>query len=348
MKKARIVIADADVNYVMALQSKWIEQFYDKVNLEIITDKNYYKEFFMTHQKIDILIVSEDLYDLSVRRHNINSVFILSEDDETNIETNAYTKIIYKYSSIKEIINTVRANSDDILSFEENEGNKTQVILVTSAAGGVGKTTVAIGLAASFAEESKVLYINSEKIHSFQHLLKDKTSVSGNIYMRLQENQDMEFEEIKEYIRNESFDYIPPFRASLLSLGIKPDIYKKLIERAKMSKEYDYIIVDSDNVFDENKVNMMEMADKVIVVTKTNRASIMATKNLLQNINGMTMDKYKIIVNDFCRDIKVENDLLMQDFSIDEYVENISDYEEKEIKDFSHMKSMQKIKYLLF
>lgn len=348
MKKARIVIADADVNYVMALQSKWIEQFYDKVNLEIITDKNYYNEFFMTHQKIDILIVSEDLYDLSVRRHNINSVFILSEDDETNIETNAYTKIIYKYSSIKEIINTVQANSDDILSFEENEGNKTQVILVTSAAGGVGKTTVAIGLAASFAEESKVLYMNSEKIHSFQHLLKDKTSVSGNIYMGLLENQDMEFEEIKEYIRNESFDYIPPFRASLLSLGIKPDIYKKLIERAKMSKEYDYIIVDSDNVFDENKVNMMEMADKVIVVTKTNRASIMATKNLLQNINGMTADKYKIIANDCCTNMNFENDLLMQDFFIDEYVENISDYEEKEIKDFSHMKSMQKIKYLLF
>lgn len=348
MEKARIVVADADVNYVMAFQLKLIEQFYDKINLEIITDKNYYKEFFATHQKIDILIVSGDLYDLSVRRHNINSVFILSEDYETNIETNAYTKVIYKYSSIKEIINIVQSNSDDILNFEESGVNNTQVVLVTSAAGGVGKTTVAIGLAVSLAEENKVLYINSEQIHSFQHLFKDKTTVSGNIYMSLLNSKNLKFEEIKEYIRNEGFDYIPQFRASLLSLGIKPDIYQKLIMEVKASREYDYIIVDSDNVFDENKVNMMEIADKVIVVTKLNRASIVATKSLIHNINGMTVDKYKIVVNDCSQDINFENDLLIQDFSVDEYVENISNYEEKEMKDFLHIKSIQKIKYLLF
>lgn len=348
MEKARVVIADADVNYIMAFQLKWIEQFYDKINLEIITDKEYYKNFLMMHQKIDIFIVSEEFYDVSVRRHNIGNLFILSEDYETNIETDAYTKVIYKYSSIKEIINTVQANSADILKFEENSVNKTQVVLVTSAAGGVGKTTIAMGLAASLADENKVLYMNSERMHSFGYLLKDKSSLSNNAYISLLDSKNVKFEGIKEYIRNEYFDYIPPFKASLLSLGIKSDIYEKIIGEVKISGEYDYIIIDSDNVFDENKVNMMEMADKVIVVSKENRASIMATKSLIQNINGISRDKYKIIINDCNQDVNFEKDLIAQDFSIDEYVEKISDYEEKEMKDFSHMKSMQRIKYLLF
>ena len=205
-----------------------------------------------------------------------------------------------------------------------------------------------MGLAASLADENKVLYMNSERMHSFGYLLKDKSSLSNNAYISLLDSKNVKFEGIKEYIRNECFDYIPPFRASLLSLGIKSDIYEKIIGEVKISGEYDYIIIDSDNVFDENKVNMMEMADKVIVVSKENRASIMATKSLIQNINGISRDKYKIIINDCNQDVNFEKDLIAQDFSIDEYVEKISDYEEKEMKDFSHMKSMQRIKYLLF
>ena len=38
MIKPRVIIADLDVNYVMPLQSRFIEEYADEIELEIITD----------------------------------------------------------------------------------------------------------------------------------------------------------------------------------------------------------------------------------------------------------------------------------------------------------------------
>ena len=38
MDKPRVVIADNDENYIQSIELKFIEDFFDKVQLEIITD----------------------------------------------------------------------------------------------------------------------------------------------------------------------------------------------------------------------------------------------------------------------------------------------------------------------
>ena len=45
MGKPRIIIADTDINYIIPLQLKFVEDFFDKVNLEIISDENYFTDF---------------------------------------------------------------------------------------------------------------------------------------------------------------------------------------------------------------------------------------------------------------------------------------------------------------
>lgn len=67
MDKPRIIIADTDENYIMSLQLKFAEEFFEKIDLEIITDINYFKELFSSHQKIDLLVISEEFY--SIYRH---------------------------------------------------------------------------------------------------------------------------------------------------------------------------------------------------------------------------------------------------------------------------------------
>ena len=39
MGKPRIIIADTDLNYITLLELKFVEELFDKVNLEMITDK---------------------------------------------------------------------------------------------------------------------------------------------------------------------------------------------------------------------------------------------------------------------------------------------------------------------
>lgn len=41
MGKPRIIIADADVNYILPLQLKFAEEFLDEIDLEIISDPSY-------------------------------------------------------------------------------------------------------------------------------------------------------------------------------------------------------------------------------------------------------------------------------------------------------------------
>ena len=55
MVKPRIIIADMDINYIMPIQLRFVEDFFEKVELEIITDKSFFDEtchaFWPLHQK---------------------------------------------------------------------------------------------------------------------------------------------------------------------------------------------------------------------------------------------------------------------------------------------------------
>ena len=82
MAKPRIIIADTDISYIIPLQLKFVEEFFEKIDIEIVTDKAYYEQLFATPQKADILIVSEELYDSSLQRHNIGNIFLMTEQYE--------------------------------------------------------------------------------------------------------------------------------------------------------------------------------------------------------------------------------------------------------------------------
>ena len=41
MAKPRIIIADTNVNYILSLQLKFAKDFFEKIDLEIITDEEY-------------------------------------------------------------------------------------------------------------------------------------------------------------------------------------------------------------------------------------------------------------------------------------------------------------------
>ena len=115
MSRPRIIIADTDVNYIQSLQLKFIEEFFEKIDLEIITEREYFDELFSVPQKAEILVVSEDLYESSLQRHNISKVFLMVEQDENDGTEELNVDKIFKYSSIKEIFNRIFAKAGKVL-----------------------------------------------------------------------------------------------------------------------------------------------------------------------------------------------------------------------------------------
>lgn len=351
MAKPRIIIADTDLNYIIPLQLKFAEEFFNKIDLEIITDREYFESLFSTPQRAEILIIAEDLYDSSLQRHNISNFFLMMEQYEEGQTDELNLNRLHKYTSIKEIFNDILGKSADVLKTKDGAKQETQVVLFYSASGGTGKTTVAMGVSASLTKNYKrVLYINAARLQVFQNLLGNHSAITtSDIYPKLTIGGDNIYSDIKHVIRKETFSYLPPFKAALMSLGLQYDIYEKIIKSAKKSGEYDFIVVDADVTFDEEKASLLNMADKVVVVTGQSLSSVLATNLFVSNVNGANSEKYIFICNDFETD--KDNALISPNislkFTVSDYVDHFGHYENMTPDDLAKESSVQRTAFLI-
>ena len=208
-----------------------------------------------------------------------------------------------------------------------------KIILITSASGGVGKTSVAFGLCRCLERNyKKTLYVNADRLQSFQWMLENGEPIrDASVYAGLSGNLGNVYRIVRHVIRKEGFSYLPPFKAALMSLGIPYRVFALLAEAARKEQEYDYIVIDADSVFDEEKAALMQLADKILIVTKQTEYAVKATNELIQNVNRNNSDKYIFLCNDFKKE--EENALLLPTaahrFTVSEYIEHLPAYEMK-------------------
>lgn len=351
MASPKIIIADNDINYIAPIQLKFIEEFFDKIQLEVITDKEYYDSYFSYPRKVEILIVSEDFYDSSVKKHDISHIFVMTEEQEEENTAELTVNKIYKYISIKEIFNEILGKSSDILNVYVDQKKEPEIILVYSANGGCGKTTIAMGLCSCLTKNyKKVLYINASYIHTFQRLLDNQSSISSSdVYSTLLQNGESIYNDIKHVIRKEAFFYLPPFKTSLLSLGIRFSLFNRIAFEAKRSNDYDYVVVDVDSKYDEDIAEILNNSSKVIVVTTQSESSVFSTNILISNLNGVNSEKYLFICNDFDknRDNALVSQSIKPKFTVSEYVEHIEHYDRIKVKDIEKLPGIQKTAFLI-
>ncbi|MGM9603392.1 MAG: AAA family ATPase [Faecousia sp.] len=352
MAKPRIIIADNDSNYIIPLQLKFVEDFFEKVDLEIITDKDFFENAFSISQCADILVISEDMYDRSMQRHNIAHIFLMTEQYEEESTADLRVNRIFKYTSIREIFNKIIGKSGDVLKLERDIKQATQVVLFYSASGGTGKTTAAMGVSASLTKNyKKVLYINASRLQSFQHMLENSAPITAaDVYAKLSgDNMENAYVDVKHVIRRELFNYLPPFKAALMSLGLRYSVFGEIIKSARKSGDFDFIIVDVDVAFDEDKADLINLADKVVIITNQSIAAVYATNTLVANINGLNTDKYIFICNDFD---KLQSNALISPqislkFTVSDYIDHFRFYEQMKLDDLSKESSIQRVAFLI-
>ena len=95
-------MADTDESYVIPLQKKFAELFADKIDLEIITDKDYFNQLFSLSQHADILLVSDTLYNSGLKKHDIRHLMILSEHYEPGQTDELDICRLFKYTSVRQ------------------------------------------------------------------------------------------------------------------------------------------------------------------------------------------------------------------------------------------------------
>ena len=110
MSKPLIIIADTDELYLQNLERKFLEEFDDQIELEIISDPVYFEQRFETPVSVEILAVSEALYSTGLQRHNISNLCVLAEEQENGSTEDLSVNRVYKYlgiSTVKHVVDTV-------------------------------------------------------------------------------------------------------------------------------------------------------------------------------------------------------------------------------------------------
>lgn len=345
MPNPRVVIVDDEMGYIIPLQARLAEEYSRMVEIEIITKKEYFQVFFAVPQSIDLLIITNKFYSLELQRHNIKKTILLIEELEAGIQLYSNTIQLFKYSDIREILNIINSRSMGIFLNNHKE-NMTQIVLVTSACGGVGKTTVAMGICSALEiAYKKVLYVGAEYLQTFQYWLNDLTPITDSkIYSEIGDNSRNAYLTVKSAIKSEVFCYLPPFKAAILSMGISFSVFEKIISDAKMVGDYDYIVVDTDSIFSEDKVRLLGIADKVLVVTDQTERSYFATEQLIKNISELNTEKYLFICNMYEQNSTIGDKYM--DFTINDFVEHYTN-SKLQLNNVSQIGGIQRIAYLL-
>ena len=348
MAKPRIILADTDEGYLLALETRFVQEFFGEIHLEIITDHGYFVKLFSTPQQADIVVVSEDMFDESLLRHEIGNLFLLSEKYDSAFDDIPGVHPIFKYSSTNIVFTEITGRSGNVVASRNYVTKQTQIVSICSAVGGVGKTTLAMGMSAALANNyKKILYIGAQKLQTFQRLLNDPSPISGtDIYEKLSVAGDGIFRQIQHTIRKEQFAYLPPFKAPLMSLGLSFNIFNKIILAAKRTNEYDVIVVDISADMDLDLLKLLEQSDRVFVITDQSEASAYATDLWSESIHGIDSEKYEFI----CTKYKVDEPnayLKSGRTAITEYIDYILMCDTLKTSQLSESSEIQKIAYLV-
>lgn len=176
-------------------------------------------------------------------------------------------------------------------------GEQSQVIFFYSGKGGVGKSLIAANLAVSMAKETKA-----------RVALVDLDLQFGDIGVLLNLDHSQGVTDLVENIEHMDPDFIRevmvegPFGVKVLLSPISPELadlvtvdhIRKIF--AEMRKIFDFIVVDSSTHLGEINLEVLDHADRVVVVTSLSIPAIKDTKLALKIFDSLSVSPDRVIL----------------------------------------------------
>lgn len=324
MQSISMVLIDSDTKFLEGLEWKLLEELGERVELESITEQEYFDTYFEKPKNIDVLVVHEEQYLECVQKQNINLTFVLRENE---IETQEDNRIcmLHKYMNLGEMVRRITEKISRRLNIQTNtDANRvTRGIMVYSPIGGAGKTTTALGLSVALSKQGKkVLYFNAENVQNFQWYMRDRNYAYEELAACIVNEDEHALSYLKNALGHEEFDYVRPLRQSVLAYGITEDNYFYFISRILEANVYDYIIFDVSSELTLFKTKLMAKCYRVVNVLQQDALSVYKTEEFLKNIDYSDDEKMLWICNNYeeNHENRILGSEILQNCSIAEYV----------------------------
>lgn len=311
MAKIKMVIADTDEDYIEGLYNFITCNYFGRFQLSSYTRESYLLEFLDNNtDKIDILLISPELYSDQLQRYHIKTVIILSSGKlASGIEN---FECINKYQHAGKLINQIlniyaEQNHSEV---SVNAGSKkTKVVGFYSPVGGSGKTTVSIVSSIISTQMGRsAFYLNFEDFHSTPLLLncENHLNLSNILYYLKEKNKNimLKMEACRCIDDVTGIHYFMPPESIIEMDEMLPEELQQLIIHLKNMSYYDVVFVDMSSSFNRKNVKLMESCDEVIIVltqdstTEVKVNSFIKELDILSSKNGSNLlDKLTFVLN---------------------------------------------------
>ncbi|GKX30629.1 chromosome partitioning protein ParA [Vallitalea longa] len=295
MVKLKIIIADNDKGYLNAV-SKYLASW-DETDFNVISfnDKDLLEDYLKIN-KVDILLISPSLMNEDINLKNVQ-VTIMNTPDRIPENMLKYP-FIDKYQSgdsiARELLSIFSKNSKDEIIIKKNSVS-CEVIGVYSPVGGIGKTTVSLGIAKSYATSRiSTLFISLEEMASYKGILdcNNNNNFSDLLYYIKQKNKNlmMKIEGLKNVDVDTGLNYFSPLACYRDIYEISEDELVRLIEFIKCNSNYERVILDFDSNLSDKNIELMKTCDKVLLLTNIDRISITKLQGLYDNLKKLGIE----------------------------------------------------------
>lgn len=273
MSKLSLYIADSDIECVQSLLT-----FFTDFEKELF----YRVQGFVSPNELssaiqfeppDILLIAS-AWVLNDDRFKDVAVTILLDDGTLPSELESYAHINkYKQGRVISafIVSTYTKISKKIIT-HTNE-HQTGIISVYSPIGGIGKTSVAIGLAKAYAEAGeKTLYLNMEDVPSTLFHFQgnnQELNFSDVLYESIKDKPNLSaILSASHNYHNDGVSFIFPQNSSLELHELTKNQWHIFIQQLHRNKVFQRILIDMSTALDMKNLSVLSGSDKIILLAK--------------------------------------------------------------------------------
>jgi MinD-like ATPase involved in chromosome partitioning or flagellar assembly len=308
MGKLNLVVADTDEAYVENIVNYFMTNHSQRFQISSFTKHEFLYDFLSELRKIDVLLVSPEMYTESLPKEGITEIFILTSGelpenykglnhiDKNQIGDGFVKKIADRYPEDEDSAVEVPIIEEPVLVEQAIKDRKTKVIAIYSPLGGVGKTTIAVSSSIYCGKKGlNVFYLNFESFQSTPLFFNCKNEKSYSKLLQYVKDKRDDLHQMIEASKQVDADhnvyYLSPPESILDILEAEPKDFRRLINEFKSMGMYDIVIVDMSSELSDRNIALLEACDQVVLVLAQDAISNIKAESFSQQIEALLKRK---------------------------------------------------------
>lgn len=280
MARIPLIIADEDPDFLHSLSSYLLEDYGQTFDVLTFSQVEYLDDYLTEQARTGILLISPAMLQTeTIMQPGLLRILLSNEAGQLEPKSrlgraNPECGQIFKYLSGPELVKSIMAilsESENCLSSVLSTSKKTSITAIYSPAGGVGKTTIALGCALQTAwEGKKVFYLNLEGSPStglfFEEVQGEGLATVLYYLQAKKENASLKIKALINTDLGSQIDYFAPTESGLEldeeGINALPELFNFL----RNSCDYDLIYVDLGNEINTNFFRALDICDFILLI----------------------------------------------------------------------------------